>query len=71
MFGEGGGRMLVTLAAGDVERFHALAGPSVRVQRLGQVGGDAIVLRIAGTEVVLPIERAREEYERGLPEALA
>jgi len=75
MFGEGGGRMLVSLPADEalVSRFLDLGtgGEPVRIQRLGVVGGDAVVMRIAGNEVALPVERAREAYERGLPEALA
>ncbi len=73
MFGEGGGRMLVTVAPEDAERFFALGmeGEPVRIQRLGETGGDAVVMRIAEDVVSLPIDRARAAYERGLPEALA
>jgi phosphoribosylformylglycinamidine (FGAM) synthase-like enzyme len=75
MFGEGGGRMIVTLAPDEavIARFFdkGIEDEPVRVQRLGEVGGDAIVMRIAEKEIALPIEAAREAYERGLPEALA
>jgi phosphoribosylformylglycinamidine synthase len=73
MFGEGGGRMLVSVAPGHVERFHDLApaGSPVRVRRAGEVGGDSVRVRIGEREVELAVAQAREAYERGLPEALA
>ena len=75
LFGEGGGRMLVTLAPDEdvITRFfdRGDGDPPVRIQRLGVVGGDAITIRVAENTVTLPIDRARAAYERGLPEALA
>jgi phosphoribosylformylglycinamidine synthase len=75
MFGEGGGRMIVTLAPDEavVTRFvdKGIEREPVRVTRLGEVGGDAITIRVAENEVSLPVDRARDAYERGLPEALA
>ncbi|CAN0473366.1 unnamed protein product, partial [Phaeothamnion confervicola] len=71
MFGEGGGRMLVSLAADHADRFHELVGEPVRIQHLGVVGGDAIVMRIAESAVEISLDAARAAYERGLPEALA
>jgi phosphoribosylformylglycinamidine synthase subunit PurL len=72
-FGEGGGRMLVTVAPGDADRFFALSDPQVPVQvrRVGEVGGDAVTLRVGDRAASLGIDRARAAYERGLPEALA
>ncbi len=75
MFGEGGGRMLVTLPPDEelITRFFEMGHERepLRIQRLGEVGGDGVVMRIAENEVTLTIDRAREAYERGLPEALA
>ena len=72
LFGEGGGRMLLSLAGdAEAERLTALAAGAVRVRRLGEVGGDAVAIAIGPRSVALAIERAREAYERGLPEALA
>ncbi len=73
LFGEGGGRMVLTVADEDAAgRVAALAdGSGVRVRRLGAVGGDRVVVAIGEREVSLGIEDARAAYERGLPEALA
>ncbi len=72
LFGEGGGRMLLSVAGeSDAARIEALAGDGVRVRRLGEVGGAAVSIAIGGRTVELAVERARAAYERGLPEALA
>jgi Fe2+ transport system protein FeoA len=67
--------MLVSVAGDEavVSRLLALGmeGVPVRIQRLGEVGGDAVAMRIGEREVALTIDRAREAYERGLPEALS
>ena len=52
-------------------RIEALAADGVRVRRLGEVGGAAVSIAVGGRTVELTVERAREAYERGLPEALA
>ncbi|MGE3140265.1 MAG: phosphoribosylformylglycinamidine synthase subunit PurL [Thermoleophilia bacterium] len=74
-FGEGGGRMLVTVAGEqDVTALSAIAEQHdvpVRIQRLGRVGGDAIVLRVGEHEARLALDDARAAYEGALPGALA
>ena len=73
LFGEGGGRMLLTVADEDgARRLTALGEVSgARVRRIGEVGGDRIVVGIGDREVALTVGDARDAYERGLPEALA
>ena len=73
LFGEGGGRMLLTVSGEDAARRIVALGADggVRVRRLGEVGGERIVVGIGDREVTLDIEDARDAYERGLPEALA
>jgi phosphoribosylformylglycinamidine synthase II len=73
LFGEGGGRMLLTASGEDAAaRIAAIAeGSGVRLRRLGTVGGDRVAIAIGEREVSLALEDARAAYERGLPEALA
>ena len=72
LFGEGGGRMLLSVAGeGEAARIETLAGDGVRVRRLGEVGGAAVSIAVGGRTVELAVDRAREAYERGLPAALA
>ena len=73
LFGEGGGRMLLTVTGQDAaRRIRALGEDAgVPVSVIGEVGGDRIVVGIGDHEVALAIEDARDAYERGLPEALA
>ncbi len=71
-FGEGGGRMVVTVGSSeDADRVAAMARGAARVTRVGRVGGDAVTLRIDGRATTIGLEAARAAYERTLPEALA
>jgi len=74
LFGEGGGRMVVTVADdAALARLRELApdGATVRIAPIGHVGGEAIELRIGTSTARLAIDDARAAYERALPEALA
>ncbi|WP_217914098.1 phosphoribosylformylglycinamidine synthase subunit PurL [Miltoncostaea marina] len=74
LFGEGGGRIVVTVAdEAAAERLRALApeGDAVRIARIGQVGGEGIELRVGDATARLAIDDARAAYERALPEALS
>ena len=72
LFGEGGGRILVSVRAEDAGRLVDLsAGMPVRVARLGTVGGPDAVIRVRDREVRLPLDAARDAYEGGLPGALS
>ena len=64
--------MLLSVREDHMGRIEELArARGVRVRALGRVGGPDLVARIDGREVRLPVARARDAYERGLPEALA
>jgi phosphoribosylformylglycinamidine synthase subunit PurL len=71
LFGEGGGRVLLTLAPERLERLRELAGEAVRLDAIGVVGGDDLVARVGGREARLALADARDAHARGLPEALA
>ena len=72
LFGEGGGRILLSLGPDELGRLEELAaGGGTTLRRIGAVGGDEVVARIGGREVRLAIADARDAHERGLPEALA
>jgi phosphoribosylformylglycinamidine synthase len=71
-FGEGGGRMIVTVGSSDdADRVAMMARGAARVTRIGRVGGDAVTLRIDGRAAVIALDAARAAYEGTLPEALA
>jgi phosphoribosylformylglycinamidine synthase II len=72
LFGEGGGRMLLSARGEDAARVEEEGRRrGVRVRRLGTVGGEDLVVTAGGREVRLAVAEAREAYERGLPEALS
>jgi phosphoribosylformylglycinamidine synthase subunit PurL len=64
LFGEGGGRIVLTCRPEHETRIPAAT-------RIGVVGGDRIEVRVGGAEVSLGVDEARRAYERGLPEALS
>ncbi|MGD9695558.1 MAG: phosphoribosylformylglycinamidine synthase subunit PurL [Thermoleophilia bacterium] len=73
-FGEGGGRMVLTVRSqADAERLRAIAAGQpqpVRIETVGRVGGDAVVLRIGEDEARISLDDARAAYESAIPEAL-
>jgi phosphoribosylformylglycinamidine synthase len=70
LFGEGGGRVLLSVAdEATAERLTAMA-EGVAVARIGTVGGDDVVIRVGGREARLPLGDARDAHEGGLPGAL-
>jgi phosphoribosylformylglycinamidine synthase len=72
LFGEGGGRMLLTVREADLGRASELARErGVALRELGRVGGRELVARIGGREARLALDAARAAYEGGLPGALA
>jgi phosphoribosylformylglycinamidine synthase len=71
LFGEGGGRVLLSLPPERLARLRELAGDAVRLQAIGAVGGGDLVARVGGREARLALADARDAHERGLPQALA
>jgi phosphoribosylformylglycinamidine synthase len=72
LFGEGGGRMMVTVADDTAaDALIGMAPEGVLVRRIGVVGGDLVTAHVGDVEVTLALAEAAEAYERGLPEALA
>ena len=75
LFGEGGGRILVSVRAEDADRLAALSaeiGLPVRDRAPGRRGRRRdVVIHVGEREVRLPLDAARDAYEGGLPEALA
>ncbi len=69
LFGEGGGRALLTCAAPDLAELRALAG-GVRLEVIGEVGGGDLAVDLDGTEVHVGLPAAREAWERGLAREL-
>jgi phosphoribosylformylglycinamidine synthase len=86
LFGEGPGRVVVTVAPERADQLAALAhARAVPVRRLGTTGGERLCIRLtgegasgaaeergAGVADVLdePIDALRDAWERGLPRAL-
>jgi phosphoribosylformylglycinamidine synthase len=70
LFGECGGRVVVTCRPGDEAALRAAAGP-VPVTPLGVVGGADVVARTGGVTARVAVSAAREAYERTIPEALS
>jgi phosphoribosylformylglycinamidine synthase len=73
LFGEGGGRFVVSMRAEDVAAFTALADElpvPVALAPIGTVGGADLTVTIGATRVDLDLAAARDAHERALPEAL-
>ncbi len=72
LFGEGGGRFVLSVRPEDADAVLALAaGRPVRMAAVGVVGGDTVAITVGDDETVIGLDAAREAYEAGLPEALA
>jgi phosphoribosylformylglycinamidine synthase subunit PurL len=69
LFGEGGGRVILTCAPEAVDQVLFGAG-RVPVTRVGTVGGSAVEVRIAGQTITLDLAAADAAYETAIPEAL-
>jgi phosphoribosylformylglycinamidine synthase len=70
LFGEGGGRVLLTCRAEDAGALAELAG-AVPLAEIGRVGGDRLTLTVGDADVSLGVSDLATAYERAIPEALA
>jgi phosphoribosylformylglycinamidine synthase subunit PurL len=70
LFGEGGGRVLLTCRAEDAAALAELAG-AVPLAEIGRVGGDRLTLTVGDADVSLGVSDLATAYERAIPEALA
>lgn len=74
LFGEGGGRFVVSVRPDEARALHEMArsgGRSVTVSTLGTVGGDELRVSVGGDTVSLDLDAARAAHEGALPAALA
>jgi len=69
LFGESGGRILLTAAPEAVADVRSRAG-GVAVREIGTVGGDGLTVHAGGTSVILTVAGARQAYENAIPDAL-
>jgi phosphoribosylformylglycinamidine synthase len=69
LFGEGGGRVILTCRPEDRAALAGLAG-AVPLAEIGRVGGDRLTVRAAGADVSLGVDALLGAYERAIPEAL-
>ncbi len=69
LFGEAGGRILLTCPPDGVAALRDLAG-GVPIREIGSVGGGNLDVQVGDTTVTLSVDRAREAYETAIPDAL-
>jgi phosphoribosylformylglycinamidine synthase len=70
LFGEGGGRLVLTCAPERVDELLALAARPVEVMRIGTVGGDAVAVAAGAASARLGLAEAAAAYESAIPGAL-
>jgi phosphoribosylformylglycinamidine synthase subunit PurL len=70
LFGEGGGRVVVTCRP-EVEADLIARARGVALVRVGTVGGSRVEVQLGATQVYLELDDARTAYESALPEAVS
>ena len=71
LFGEGGGRVLVSAPADAATAFEGMLPTGVSVLGRGQVGGVNVTITRGSERTSIPLSQAEAAYEAALPEALA
>jgi phosphoribosylformylglycinamidine synthase II len=66
LFGEGGGRVLVSCRTDDLDRVRELVPDNLTFQAIGTTGGDRLTVVVGDATVSLAIEEARAAYESAL-----
>jgi phosphoribosylformylglycinamidine synthase len=69
LFGEGPGGVIVAGPPETIDELAARAG-EVPVHRLGQTGGDALVIAAGAATLSLPVEDLRQAHEQAIPDLL-
>lgn len=70
LFGEGGGRVLVSGTDAHLDLLAERLADGVRLDRIGVVGGDDLSVTIAGAEIRLTLSEARDAWTGGLERAM-
>jgi phosphoribosylformylglycinamidine synthase len=70
LFGEGGGRVIVSCAPRDVERLEALVPGGLSAVRIGETGGVAVTMGSETVRVTASIAELTAAYEAAIPGAL-
>ena len=71
LFGEGGGRVIISFAPDQGEALRALLPSELELHEVGRVGGETLAVGIGETQVEMNLTDAASAYEAALPEALA
>jgi phosphoribosylformylglycinamidine synthase II len=71
LFGEGGGRVLVSAAPDSASEFESMLPEGISVLGRGRVEGDEITILQGAEQTSISVAKATSAYEAALPEALA
>ena len=69
MFGEGGGRIIVSCHPEHLDQLREMAG-TVPIAQIGTTGGRTVTLRMGEAGAELHVEQIRDTFESALPKAL-
>ncbi len=70
MFGEGGGRVIVSCHPDHVAAIQGLATGGLGAKVIGTVGGDDVIVTVGGCTTRVPLSDVREVWEGSIPRAL-
>jgi phosphoribosylformylglycinamidine synthase len=70
MFGEGGGRVIISCHPDNVAAIQGLATGGITATVIGEVGGDDVLVTIGGSTTQVPRSQLREVWEGAIPQAL-
>ncbi len=70
MFGEGGGRVIVSCHPDHVTAIQGLATGGLGAKVIGTVGGDDVIVTVTGCTTRVPLSDLREVWEGSIPRAL-
>ena len=70
MFGEGGGRVIISCHPDNVAAIQGLATGGITATVIGEVGGDDVLVTIAGSTTQVPLSQLGDVWEGAIPQAL-